>query len=171
MNYKIQAVGTVELRRVIGTVSREHGKDFILKQIQSFADLADMYDGGNVKFLQSYANAIEDIGDVIYRINNYLASKATCAVAEGLTLNRAEAGDIHDNCLTTTVDTNGNIASLYIVGFLIEANCKSDCDAEFARGYAQEALIKLISESVASCILDGVEVMGEPELNVTIVDK
>lgn len=171
MNYKIKAVGTVELKCFIGTVRREHGKDFILKQIQSFADLVDVYDGGNVKFLQSYAHAVEDVGDVIYRINNYLAAKAACAVTEGLTLNRTETGDIHDNCLTTTVDTDESIACLCTVGFLIEADCTSDCDKEFTRGYVQEALIKLISETIASSILNGVEVGDVSELTVTIVNK
>lgn len=130
-----------------------------------------MYDGGNVKFPQSYAHAIEDIGDVIYRINNYLATKAACAVAEGLTLNRAKAGDMHDNCLTTTVDTDGNIARLCTVGFLIEADCTSDRDKEFTRGYVQEAFIKLISGAITSCVLDGVKIGDASELNVTIIDK
>lgn len=171
MNYKVQAVGTVELKQFIGTVRREHGKDFILKQIQSFADLADAYDGGNVKFLQSYAHAIENIGDVIYRINNYLTSKAACAIADELTLNRAKAGDIQDNCLTATVDTDGSIACLCTVGFLIEADCTSDCDDELVRGYAREALVKLISGAITSCVLDGVKIGDASELNVTIVDK
>ena len=57
------------------------------------------------------------------------------------------------------------------MGILIEADCASDCDTEFTRGYVREALIKLISEAVASSVLDGVEIGDVSELNVTIVNK
>lgn len=53
----------------------------------------------------------------------------------------------------------------------IEADCASDCDTEFTRGYVQEALIKLMSEAIASSILNGVEIGDASELNVTIVNK
>ena len=78
---------------------------------------------------------------------------------------------MHDNCLTTTVDADGNIARLCTVGFLIEADCTSDRDKEFTRGYVQEAFIKLISGAITSCVLDGVKIGDTSELNVTIVDK
>lgn len=39
------------------------------------------------------------------------------------------------------------------------------------RDYVREALIKLISEAVASSVLDGVEIGDVSELNVTIVNK
>lgn len=57
------------------------------------------------------------------------------------------------------------------MGILIDADSASQCDAEFTRGCAQEVLTKLISEAIASCILDSVKIGDVSELNVTIVNK
>lgn len=98
MNYKIQAVETIELKRSIGTVDFERIEEPDMGKPASFAEIANMYDGGKIKFLQDWAKAIDDVDTSIYKINNYLASKVGCAIAEGLVLNDAKAGDVHENC-------------------------------------------------------------------------
>lgn len=171
MNYKIQAVETIELKRSVGTVDFEHIKELGTGRCASFAEIASLYDGGKIKFLQNWADAIDDIETSIYKVNNYLASNVGCAVAEGLVLNDAKAGDVHKNCTTVTLNPIGEVGCVCTMGILIEADCASDCDTEFTRGYVQEALIKLMSEAIASSILDGVEIGDASELNVTIVNK
>lgn len=171
MNYKIQAVETIELKRSVGTVDFEHIKELGTGRCASFAEIASLYDGGKIKFLQNWADAIDDIETSIYKVNNYLASNVGCAVAEGLVLNDAKAGDVHKNCATVTLNPIGEVGCVCTMGILIEADCASDCDTEFTRGYVQEALIKLMSEAIASSILDGVEIGDASELNVTIVNK
>ena len=171
MNYKIQAVGTVELKRSVGTVDFEYIKDLGTGKCTSFAEIASLYDGGKIKFLQDWADAIDDIETSIYRVNNYLASNVSYAIAEGLVLNDAKAGDVHENCATVTLNNIGEVGCVCTTGVLIKADCTSDCDAEFTRGYAREAFTKLISETIASCILNGVEIGDVSELNVTIVNK
>ena len=171
MNYKIQAVETIELKRSVGTVDFEHIKELDIGKPASFAEIASVYDGGKIKFLQNWANAIDDIGTSIYKINNYLVSKVGYAIAEGLVLNDAKAGDVHENCATVTLNPIGEVGCVCTMGALIKADCTSDCDKEFTRGYVQEALIKLVSEAIASNILDGVEVGDVSELNVAIVSK
>ena len=88
-----------------------------------------------------------------------------------MVLNDTKAGDIHENCATVTLNPIGEVGCVCTMGALIEADCTSDCDKEFTRGYVQEALIKLMSEGIASSILDGVEIGDVSELNVTIVNK
>lgn len=171
MNYKIQAVETIELKRSVGTVDFEHIKDLGTGKCTSFAEIASVYDGGKIKFLQNWADAIDDIETSIYKVNNYLASNVGCAIAEGLVLNDAKAGDVHKNCATVTLNPIGEVGCVCTMGILIDADSTSQCDAEFTRGYAQEALIKLVSEAIASSILNGVEVGDVSELNVTIVTK
>ena len=171
MNYKIQAVETIELKRSIGTVDFERIKELDTGKRTSFAEIANMYDGGKIKFLQNWAKAIDDVDTSIYKINNYLASKVGYAIAEGLVLNDAKAGDVHENCATVTLNPIGEVGCVCTMGALIKADCTSDCDKEFTRGYVQEALIKLISEAVASSVLDGVEIGDASELDVTIVNK
>lgn len=171
MNYKIQAVETIELKRSVGTVDFEHIKELGTGRCASFAEIASLYDGGKIKFLQNWADAIDDIETSIYKVNNYLASNVGCAVAEGLVLNDAKAGGVHKNCTTVTLNPIGEVGCVCTMGILIEADCASDCDTEFTRGYVQEALIKLMSEAIASSILDGVEIGDASELNVTIVNK
>lgn len=171
MNYKIQAVETIELKRSVGTVDFEHIKELGTGRCASFAEIASLYDGGKIKFLQNWADAIDDIETSIYKVNNYLASNVGCAVAEGLVLNDAKTGDVHKNCATVTLNPIGDVGCVCTMGILIEADCASDCDTEFTRGYVQEALIKLMSEAIASSILDGVEIGDASELNVTIVNK
>lgn len=171
MNYKIQAVETIELKRSVGTVDFEHIKELDIGKPASFAEIASVYDGGKIKFLQDWAKAIDDVDTSIYKINNYLASKVGCAIAEGLVLNDAKAGDVHENCATVTLNPIGEVGCVCTMGTLIKADCTSDCDKEFTRGYIREALIKLISEAIASSILDGVEIGDVSELNVTIVNK
>lgn len=171
MKYKIQAVGTIELKRSIGTVDFEHIKELDIGKPASFAEIASVYDGGKIKFLQNWADAIDDIDTSIYKVNNYLASTVGRAIAEGLVLNDAKAGDVHENCATVTLNPIGEVGCICTMGVLIKADCTSDCDKEFTRGYVQEALIKLMSEAIASSILDGVETGGVSELNVTIVSK
>lgn len=171
MNYKIQAVETIELKRSVGTVDFEHIKELGTGRCASFAEIASLYDGGKIKFLQNWADAIDDIETSIYKVNNYLASNVGYAVAEGLVLNDAKAGDVHKNCATVTLNPIGEVGCVCTMGILIEADCASDCDTEFTRGYVQEALIKLMSEAIASSILDGVEIGDVSELNVTIVNK
>lgn len=171
MNYKIQAVETIELKRSVGTVDFEHIEELDMGKRVSFAEIARVYDGGKIKFLQDWAKAIDDIDTSIYKVNNYLVSTVGRAVAEGLVLNDAKAGDVHENCATVTLNPIGEVGCICTMGALIKADCTSDCDAEFTRGYAQEAFIKLISEAIASSILIGVEVGDVSELNVTIVNK
>lgn len=171
MNYKIQAVETIELKRSIGTVDFERIEELDMGKRVSFAEIASVYDGGKIKFLQNWADAIDDIETSIYKVNNYLASNVGCAIAEGLVLNVAKAGDVHKNCATVTLNPIGEVGCVCTMGVLIEIDCTSDCDTEFTRGYVQEALIKLISEAIASSILDGVEIGDASELNVTIVNK
>lgn len=171
MNYKIQAVETIELKRSVGTVDFEHIKELGTGKCASFAEIASLYDGGKIKFLQDWAKAIDDIDTSIYKINNYLVSKVGYAIAEGLALNDAKAGDVHKNCATVTLNPIGEVGCVCTMGILIEADCTSACDREFVRGYVREALIKLISEAVASSVLGGVEIGDTSELDVTIVDK
>lgn len=171
MNYEIQAVETIELKRSVGTVDFERIKELDTGKCASFAEIARVYDGGKIKFMQDWAKAIDDVDISIYKINNYLVSKVGYAIAEGLVLNDAKAGDVHKNCATATLNPIGEVGCVCTIGILIEADCASQCDAEFTRGYAQEALIKLISEAVASSVLHGVEIGDVSELNVSIVDK
>ena len=171
MNYKIQAVETIELKRSVGTVDFERIKELDMGKPASFAEIASLYDGGKIKFLQDWAKAIDDVDTSIYKINNYLVSKVGYAITEGLVLNDAKAGDVHENCTTVTLNPIGEVGCVCTMGALIKADCTSDCDKEFTRGYVQEALIKLMSEAIASSILDGVEVGDVSELNVTIVNK
>lgn len=124
-----------------------------------------------IKFLQNWADAIDDIDTSIYKINNYLVSKVGYAIAEGLVLNDARAGDVHKNCATVTLNPIGEVGCVCTMGILIDADCASQCDAEFTRGYAQEALIKLISEAIASSILDGIKIGNASECTATIVNK
>lgn len=171
MNYKIQAVETIELKRSVGTVDFERIEELDMGKPASFAEIASLYDGGKIKFLQNWATAIDDIDTSIYKVNNYLASNVGGAIAEGLVLNGAKAGDVHENCATVTLNPIGEVGCVCTMGILIEAACTSQCDKEFTRGYVQEVLIKQISKAIASSILDGVEVGDVSELNVTIVDK
>ena len=171
MNYKIQAVETIELKRSIGTVDFERIEELDMGKRVSFAEIARVYDGGKIKFLQNWAKAIDDVDTSIYKINNYLVSKVGYAIAEGLVLNDAKAGDVHENCATVTLNPIGEVGCVCTMGALIKADCTSDCDEEFVRGYVRETLIKLISEAVASSVLGGVEIGDVSELNVTIVNK
>ena len=171
MNYKIQAVETIELKRSVGTVDFERIEELGMGKHASFAEIASSYDGGKIKFLQDWAKAIDDVDTSIYKINNYLVSKVGYAIAEGLVLNDAKAGDVHKNCATVTLNPIGEVGCVCTMGILIDADSTSQCDAEFTRGYAQEALIKLVSEAIASNILDGVEIGDVSEFNVTIVNK
>lgn len=171
MNYKIQAVETIELKRSVGTIDFERIEELDIGKPASFAEIASLYDGGKIKFLQDWAKAIDDVDTSIYKINNYLVSKVGYAIAEGLVLNDAKAGDVHKNCATVTLNPIGEVGCVCTMGILIEADCASDYDTEFTRGYVREALIKLMSEAVASSVLDGVEIGDVSELNVTIVNK
>ena len=171
MNYKIQAVETIELKRSIGTVDFERIEEFGMGKHASFAEIANVYDGGKIKFLQNWADSIDDIDTSIYKINNYLVSKVGYAIAEGLVLNDAKAGDVHKNCATVTLNPIGEVGCVCTMGALIEADCTSDCDKEFTRGYVQEALTKLISEAIASSVLYSVEIGDASELTVTIVSS
>lgn len=171
MNYKIQAVETIELKRSIWTVDFERIEELDIGKPASFAEIASVYDGGKIKFLQNWADAIDDIETSIYRVNNYLVSKVGYAIAEGLVLNDTKASDVHKNCATVTLNPIGEVGCVYTMGILIDADCTSACDKEFVRGYVREALIKLISEAVTSSALGGVDVGDVSELNVTIVNK
>lgn len=171
MNYKIQAVETIELKRSIGTVDFERIEELDIGKPASFAEISSVYDGGKIKFLQDWAKAIDDVDTSIYKINNYLVSTDGRAIAEGLVLNNTKAGDVHKNCATVTLNPIGEVGCVCTMSILIEADCTSACDKEFVRGYVREALIKLISEAVTSSILNGVEIGDVSELDVTIVDK
>lgn len=171
MNYKIQAVETIELKRSVGTVDFEHIKELDIGKPASFAEIASVYDDGKIKFLQNWADAIDDIKTSIYKVNNYLASNVGCAVAEGLVLNDAKAGDVHKNCATVTLNPIGEVGCVCTMGALIKADCTSECDKEFTRSYVREAIRQLMGNAIDLHTFDGVEVMGEPELNVTIVNK
>lgn len=171
MNYKIQAVETIELKRSVGTVDFERIEELGMGKYASFAEIANVYDGRKIKFLQNWADAIDDIETSIYKVNNYLASNVGRAIAEDLVLNDAKAGDVHKNCATVTLNPIGEVGCVCTMGILIDADSASQCDTEFTRGYAQEALIKLISEAITSSILDGVGIGDAPELNVNIVNK
>lgn len=107
-----------------------------------------------IKFLQNWADAIDDIDTSIYKVNNYLVSKVGCAITEGLVLNDVKASDVHENCATVTLNSIGEVGCVCTMGALIKADCTSACDAEFTRCYAQEAFTKLISEAIASSLLE-----------------
>lgn len=171
MNYKVQAVGTIEFKRYVGTVDFERIEELDTGKCASCAEIASLYDGGRIKFLQDWADAIDDIERSIYKVNNYLAPNVGCAIAEGLVLNDAKAGDVHENCATATLNPIGEVGCICTMGVLIEADCTSDCDKEFTRGYVREALIKLISTAVASSVLSDVEIGDVSELTVTIVSN
>lgn len=171
MNYKVQAVETIELKRSVGTVDFERIEELDMGKRVSFAEIANVYDGGKIKFLQNWADTIDDIDTSIYKVNNYLVSKVGYAIAEGLVLNDTKASDVHKNCATVTLNPIGEVGCVCTMGILIDADCTSACDKEFVRGYVREALIKLISEAVASSALGGVDVGDVSELNVIIVNK
>ena len=171
MNYRIQAVRTVELKRSVGTVDFERIEELGMGKHASFAEIASLYDGGKIKFLQDWAKTIDDVDTSIYKINNYLVSKVGYAIAEGLVLNDAKGSDVYKNRAAVTLNPIGEVGCVCTMGILIEADCTSDCDKEFTRGYVQEALIKLMSEAVASSILNGVEIGDVSELDVTIVNN
>lgn len=46
MNYKIQAVETIELKRSVGTVDFERIEELGMGKHVSFAEIASVYDGG-----------------------------------------------------------------------------------------------------------------------------
>lgn len=46
MNYKIQAVETIELKRSVGTVDFERIEELDIGKPASFAEIASVYDGG-----------------------------------------------------------------------------------------------------------------------------
>lgn len=171
MNYKIQAVETIELKRSVGTVDFERIEKLDIGKPASFVEIARVYDGGKIKFLQNWGTAIDDIDTSIYKVNNYLASTVGRAIAEGLVLNDAKAGDVHETCATVTLNPIGEVGCVCTMGVLIKADCTSDCDEGFVRGYVREALIKLISEAIASSILDGIKIGDISELNATIVSR
>lgn len=137
----------------------------------SFAEIASVYDGGKIKFLQNWADAIDDIETSIYRVNVYLENKVMCDVVEGLMVRLARAGYVPENHVFIALDANGNVSCVQPLEFIIDVHCTSERDKEFTRSYTQEALIKLISEAIASSVLDGVEIGDVSELNVTIVNK
>lgn len=83
MNYKIRAVETIELKRSVGTVDFESIEELGMGKHASFAEIANVYDGGKIKFLQNWADAIDDIETSIYKVNNYLVSNVGRAIAEG----------------------------------------------------------------------------------------
>lgn len=88
-----------------------------------------------------------------------------------LNVRLARAGYVPENHAFIALEANGNVSCVQPLEFIIDVHCTSESDKEFTRGYVREALIKLISEAVASSILDGVEVGNVSELNVTIVNK
>ena len=171
MNYKIQTVETIELKRSVGTVDFERIEELYIGKPASFAEIASVYDGGKIKFLQNWVDAIDDIETSIYRVNVYLENKVMCDVAEGLMVRLARAGYVPENQVFIALDANGNVSCVQPLEFIIDVHCTSESDKEFTRGYVREALIKLISEAVASSVLDGVEIGDVSELNVTIVNK
>lgn len=171
MDYKIQAVETIELRRSVGTVDFERIEELDTGKCASFAEIASVYDGGKIKFLQNWADAIDDIETSIYRVNVYLKNKVMCDVAEGLMVRLARAGYVPENHVFIALDANGNVSCVLPLEFIIDVHCTSESDKEFTRGYVREALVKLISKAIASSILDGVEIGDVSELNVTIVNK
>lgn len=59
MNYKIQAVETIELKRSVGTVDFERIEELDTGKRASFAEIANVYDGGKIKFIQNWADAID----------------------------------------------------------------------------------------------------------------
>lgn len=91
-NYKIQAVETIKLKRSVGTVDFERIEELDIGKPASFAEIASVYDGGKIKFLQNWADAIDDIETSIYRVNVYLENKVMCDAAEGLMVRLARAG-------------------------------------------------------------------------------
>lgn len=171
MNYKIRAVETIELKRSIGTVDFERIEELDIGKPASFVEIASVYDGGKIKFLQNWADANDDIETSIYRVNVYLENRVMCDVAEGLMVRLARAGYVPENHVFIALDANGNVSCVQPLGFIIDVHCTSESDKEFTRGYIREALIKLISAVVASSVLDGVEIGDVSELNVTIVNK
>lgn len=137
----------------------------------SFADIASVYDGGKINFLQKWACAIDDAETTIYKLNNCLESNAGRAIAEDIVLNYMRARYIHENHVFIAVDSNGNVNCMQPLEFIIDAHCTSDCDKEFVRGYVQEALMQLLNKAIKESIVGDVNVAQEPELNVTIVNN
>lgn len=100
-----------------------------------------------------------------------MENNVMCDVAEGLMVRLARAGYVPENHVFIALDANGNVSCVQPLEFIIDVHCTSESNKEFTRGYVREALIKLISEAVASSVLDGVEIGDVSELNVTIVNK
>lgn len=171
MNYKIRVSGNLEFQRLVGTIASKdvrgvgHG---LFSQVDA---ISLIYDGGKLKFLQDYDEAIDSINACVHKINYWLSSQTGLPICEGVTLNFAEISDASTNSASLIVSMGGRVSCACTLGFLIEADCTSECDKEFTRSYVREAIRQLMGNSIDLHTFDGVEVMGEPELNVTIVNK
>lgn len=171
MNYKVNAIGTIELKRFVGTVDYELCKEFDIEQPTSFADIASVYDGGKIKLLQDYDEAIDSINMCVHKINYCLSSQTGSPICEGATLNFAEISDVNANSWNIIVSNSGRVSCIRTLEFLIKVNYTSECDGEFDSDYVREAIRQLICRAIDLHTFDGVEVMGEPELNVTILSN
>lgn len=69
------------------------------------------------------------------------------------------------------IDLGGRVRCMCTFGFSIELDCTDECHEMFTRGYAQEAIRCVLGNAIDLHTFDGVEVMGEPEINATIVNK
>lgn len=171
MNYKIQASGNLEFHRLVGMIASKDVRGVGHGLFSQVANISLVYDGGKLKFSQDYDEAIDSISKCVHKINYCLSSQTGLPICEGLTLNFAEISDVSADSASLIVSIGGMVSCICTLGFLIEADCASECDKEFTRGYAQEAVRQLLVNAINLHTFDGVEVMGDPELNVSIVNK
>lgn len=171
MNYKVQAIGNLEFQRLVGTIASKDVRGASHGLFSQVDNISLVYDGGKLKFLQDYDEAINSIKMSIHKINHYLSSETGLPLDEGLTLNYAEISDVGMNPAKLIIDLGGRVRCMCTFGFSIEADCTSECDKEFTCSYVREAIRQLMGNAIDLHTFDGVEVMGEPELNVTIVSN
>lgn len=171
MNYKVQAIGNLEFQRLVGTIASKDVRGASHGLFSQVDNISLVYDGGKLKFLQDYDEAIDSIKMSIHKINYHLSSETGLPLDEGLTLNYAEISDVGMNPAKLIIDLGGRVRCMCTFGFSIELDCTDECHEMFTRGYAQEAIRCVLGNAIDLHTFDGVEVMGEPEINATIVNK
>lgn len=75
MNYKVQAIGNLEFQRLVGTIASKDVRGASHGLFSQVDNISLVYDGGKLKFLQDYDEAINSIKMSIHKINYYLSSE------------------------------------------------------------------------------------------------
>lgn len=171
MNYKIRASGNLELQRLVGTIVSKDVRGTGHGLFSQVDNISLVYDGGKLKFLQDYDAAINSINMCVHKINYCLSSQLRLPICEGVTLNFAEVSDVGANSASLIVSVDGRVSCICTLGFLIEVGYTSECNEEFNGDYVREVIRQLMCYAINLHTFDGVEVMGEPEFEITIVNK